>query len=567
MNKYFLLTIVFYFFGNIFVYGQVNKIYKSFQFEYYNPEWKHVVIDTTLSGTFKEIKYKTGDSIFHDGFSHFYGFDILQVDPVFYEDKVFIIEQFGSVLESQGAFIQCLNRKTSKVIWERGYDLRNIDKSEYPSYAFINEDGQLEILGYRQDVSKGPYPFGYWKYAKMTVRKYNIETGNFIEQLLINEDDSLSAELWPTSPLLSTGVKSKIYPYNKNKYQYLELGNKIYSVVLDSNSHIIDTIIKRSFLHKYDVVIQTKMYRTPKNENLVFIYDCPFESNNIADSSEMYLMKIDNNNNLITDKDIKTELKPTDNYTLTYNIFSNDDYITFVGEEHIDIGDTTVPLMFYTVFDSDANKKEEILLRDENGNPYYYGDYSARVGQVLKLKYEPGILIFASEYGSDGYHYLNIFKTDGAGNYTMVKHLKITGKNHSIGPTGSYFTPEGDVVLKAFDFNSDFANYTNSNTFATVYMLFSAEDLDIKTGVSEQADYNQMNIYPNPTNDELYIELNKEINGLIEIYDVMGKKMITKKIKNDKIIRINIKAYSNGIHFVKVIDEGKVYSIGKLVKN
>ncbi len=165
------------------------------------------------------------------------------------------------------------------------------------------------------------------------------------------------------------------------------------------------------------------------------------------------------------------------------------------------------------------------------------------------------------------YNYLNIFKTDGTGNYSRVKHLKITGKNHSIGPTGSYFTPEGDVVLKAFDFNSDFENYTNSSTFATVYMLFSAEDLDIKTGVSELADYNQMNIYPNPANDELYVELNKEINGLIEIYDVMGKKMISKKINNEIIHKIDLNSLPNGIHFVKVIDEGKVYSIGKVVKN
>lgn len=547
--------------------SQKSIIYEPFDFENYAIKWQKPVIDTSLKDIFKQINPYNGDSIFYDGFSHFYGYDILQVDPVFYEDKVFIIEQFGSVLNSEGAFIICLNRNSGEVIWENGYDLRNLSHREYPSYAYINSAGQLELLGYREDKTYEQFPQFYWKYAKMNIRKYDVNTGELVDWILTDEEDKLTAELWPTTPLLSIGVKSKIYPYNDQEYQYLELSDTLKSIVLDSISHIKDTIINKRLLHKYNSTVQFKMYRTNKNENLVFMYDCPFGSNNIADSSELYLMKIDNNNNLITDKDIKAELKPTDNPVWTYNIFSNDDYIIFVGEEHVDIGDTTVPLMFYTVFDSDANKKEEILLRDENGNPYYYGDYSARVGQVLKLKYEPGILIFASEYGSDGYHYLNIFKTDGAGNYTIVKHLKITGKNHSIGPTGSYFTPEGDVVLKAFDFNSDFANYTNSNTFATVYMLFSAEDLDIKTGVSELADYNQMNIYPNPANDELYIELNKEINGLIEIYDVMGKKMITKKIKNDKIIRINIKAYSNGIHFVKVIDEGKVYSIGKLVKN
>lgn len=567
MKNYIVFSILLMLSVNHFLWGQENKIYEPYQFENFTPKWQHAVIDTSLAKVFKQINPYNGDSIFYDGFSQFYGIDILQVDPVFYDDKVFLIEQFGFVLNSEGAFIQCLNRNSGDLIWETGYDLRNISQREYPSYAFINKEGQLEILGYREDKTYDQYPQFYWKYAKMTIRKYDTNTGELVGWILTDEEDKQTAELWPTTPLLSVGVKSEIYPYGDNEYQYLELSDTLKSIVLDSISHIADTIINRRLLHKYVSTIQFKMFRTLKNENIVFMYDAPISTFNFADSSEMYLMKIDNNNNVLVEKEIKQILKPTDYVSWTYNIFSNDDHITFVGEEHFDVGDSTVPLMFYSVFDSDANHIEEILLRDENGDPYFYGDYGARVGLVLKLKYEPGILIFASELSSDGFNYINIFKTDGNGNYVRVKHLKISGKNHSLGLTGGYFTHEGDVVLKVLDFNSDFENYTNSSTFATVYMLFSAEDLDIKTRVIELADCNQMNIYPNPANDELYVELNKEINGLIEIYDIMGKKMISKKINNEIIHKIDINSLPNGIHFVKVIDEGKVYSIGKLVKN
>ena len=320
-------------------------------------------------------------------------------------------------------------------------------------------------------------------------------------------------------------------------------------------------------MHKYIVKIQFKMYRSSKNENIVLIYDQAYGTQNLADSSEFYIMKIDNANNLLVDKDIKQELEPTDSYSRTYNIFENDDFITLVGEKHIDIGDTTVPLMIYTVFDSDANKIEEITLTDENGLPYFHGDYSFRVGQVLKLKYEPGILIFAVELGADGYQYLNIFKTDGAGNYTLVKHLKVTGKNHSLAPTGAYFTPEGDVVLKALDFNSDFANYTNSNTFATVYMLFAAEDLDIKTGIKEPLVYHRMNIFPNPAKDEVSVELENNITGKIEIFDVFGRKLITNDIIDEKTHKLNISSFSDGVYFVKLIVDGQIYAISEIIKD
>ncbi len=559
MIKYSLLFILMNFLTIQSLDGQEKKIYEPFNFENYIPIWKHTVIDTSLAGKFKEVNYSTGDSIFYDGFSHFYGTDIFQVDPVFYNNTIIVIEQFGSAIESQGAFIQCLNSKTGELIWESGYDLRNISQREYPSYAYINTSGQLEILGYREDSTVEPNPFGYWNHAKLTVRKYDPNTGELVERLIINEEDSLTADLWPTSPLLSLGVKSEIYPYSDNEYQYIILSDTLKSFVLDSNSHIIDNVIYRNLIHKYNVTVQTKMYRTSKKENIVLMYYLAQGSYNFADSSEFYIMKIDNDNNLLSEKDIRQDLKLTDNYTWLYNIFENDDYITFVGEKHVDIGDTTVPLMIYTVFDSNGRKIEEITLMDENGDPYLYGNYNARIGQVMKLKYEPGILIFVSELGADGYNYLNIFKTDGNGDYTKLKHIKITGKNHSLGLTGGYFTPEGDVVLKVLDFNTDFTDYTNSSIYATVYMAFSAEDLNIKTDTDDEAlIYRNLKLYPNPVKQILSIEFPDSFTGTLEIVDELGRKLKTQKVQNKVTQIIDVSNIKSGRYFINIMkDSGK----------
>lgn len=116
----------------------------------------------------------------------------------------------------------------------------------------------------------------------------------------------------------------------------------------------------------------------------------------------------------------------------------------------------------------------------------------------------------------------------------------------------------------------------NVGTFHEVLALKSTEAYaEIKlTGVSgvgiNEMDHNQnLVIYPNPTSGKLFIEngaLNKE-NSLfvIEIYDVLGKKVFEEKAENKKQLELDITPLSAGIYMVAVhTDKGIVHQ--KIVK-
>jgi len=65
---------------------------------------------------------------------------------------------------------------------------------------------------------------------------------------------------------------------------------------------------------------------------------------------------------------------------------------------------------------------------------------------------------------------------------------------------------------------------------------------------------NNINIYPNPTNDIITIKGNNIT--YIEIKNIKGQIITTKKVNTDKLI-MDISAYKKGIYFIKVVENDK----------
>ncbi|MBW6484180.1 MAG: T9SS type A sorting domain-containing protein [Vicingaceae bacterium] len=77
----------------------------------------------------------------------------------------------------------------------------------------------------------------------------------------------------------------------------------------------------------------------------------------------------------------------------------------------------------------------------------------------------------------------------------------------------------------------------------------------------------EVNLFPNPTNDNLTISHNLETkNGVVylEIMDVMGRILINKTINNTNN-QIDVKQLSSGLYFFTVSQNGNVVESGKLV--
>jgi len=77
----------------------------------------------------------------------------------------------------------------------------------------------------------------------------------------------------------------------------------------------------------------------------------------------------------------------------------------------------------------------------------------------------------------------------------------------------------------------------------------------------------RFNIYPNPANNELRITNYELRDGVIEIYDVYGRKISSHHlIASSSHHTINISSLSSGIYFIKLINE-QGSSIQRFTKN
>jgi hypothetical protein len=115
-------------------------------------------------------------------------------------------------------------------------------------------------------------------------------------------------------------------------------------------------------------------------------------------------------------------------------------------------------------------------------------------------------------------------------------------------------------------------NYLTTNARTTTtevgFAILSnaiANDFDTLAVINEEG--TSVNVYPNPVESVLNIELNGKmaIKKTINLYDVNGKPLLTKSAKGD--IQIDMKQLTAGTYLIKINDEkGKELYDGKVIK-
>lgn len=87
------------------------------------------------------------------------------------------------------------------------------------------------------------------------------------------------------------------------------------------------------------------------------------------------------------------------------------------------------------------------------------------------------------------------------------------------------------------------------------------------TGVKEASMGNGISLYPNPTNGILNISISSELSGttLVEVYDAIGKLVISEKLNKD-VTTINTTKLEDGMYMFKIINNNKAIKTGRLIK-
>ncbi len=94
-------------------------------------------------------------------------------------------------------------------------------------------------------------------------------------------------------------------------------------------------------------------------------------------------------------------------------------------------------------------------------------------------------------------------------------------------------------------------------------------EISVVVGIEQANDINFIcTAYPNPTTDLLILEVEGTANEkfIFQLYDIMGKLLVSKKIIDNKTT-ISMANLAPAIYFLKVTDHQKVVKTFKIIKN
>ena len=155
----------------------------------------------------------------------------------------------------------------------------------------------------------------------------------------------------------------------------------------------------------------------------------------------------------------------------------------------------------------------------------------------------------------------NTFVASGKYEYTYDLSYNLS---NLILPPVSWLVPDNSnkIINKPLGYVSfywdEVSNNWNNNSRSTFYYS------DQTINSVEQINRNISKIYPNPVKSLLSFSFSENVDNVtFELFDIQGRKIMTKVIKNDD--QVNMQELNDGIYFYRLINANKIQT-GKLVK-
>ena len=139
----------------------------------------------------------------------------------------------------------------------------------------------------------------------------------------------------------------------------------------------------------------------------------------------------------------------------------------------------------------------------------------------------------------------------GFGQILSPSVVSSSGASYSNGGVIMDFTL-GEIVIETFSNNANIL--TQGFHQGIIKIVLSVSDIDIKT-----------KIYPNPTTNFIIIELEKNVNADILVYDINGKIVIKDKLRDEQKKQLDFSFLTQGNYLlhINIADKQSVYQINK----
>jgi hypothetical protein len=191
-------------------------------------------------------------------------------------------------------------------------------------------------------------------------------------------------------------------------------------------------------------------------------------------------------------------------------------------------------------FASNWNRNEDLLLYNFNAN----------IGDTIVYPFLDSLSIFITSIDSiliqTNYRKKFNYNISSWGNSSSCSHFGV-GYN--------YVEGIGDISTGLFSlYISYFENAESLNCFEDNQVTFSNNGGCVTTGLKEYVDKNDLKIYPNPTSNKLYVELEHPTRTKVSLFDITGKEVYS-TIINQATSTIDVSSFKSGLYLVKVVNE------------
>jgi len=129
--------------------------------------------------------------------------------------------------------------------------------------------------------------------------------------------------------------------------------------------------------------------------------------------------------------------------------------------------------------------------------------------------------------------------------------------------TGTLYTTSNALPVGVFTYFAESASTCSVNPLRTA-VSFTVIDCEVLGLESQQNKTNGTRVYPNPTQDIIFIASSSESNKIIELTDVSGR-ILLRVNSSDKFIRMDLTTVVEGIYYLR-INTDKVVQVTKIVK-
>ncbi|MBO4655791.1 MAG: T9SS type A sorting domain-containing protein, partial [Bacteroidales bacterium] len=117
--------------------------------------------------------------------------------------------------------------------------------------------------------------------------------------------------------------------------------------------------------------------------------------------------------------------------------------------------------------------------------------------------------------------------------------------------------------VQSGDYTIFLPNEDGCDTILTLHLTV------LETGVNDHVMNASMNVYPNPTQDKVNVQLkmnNERFSGVeIQLYDMYGKWLNTWKVSGE-ITEIDLSPYAASVYFIKAVDGQHLLGVRKIVR-